>query len=1167
MINHPVNLRATNPEVCACCCKPIRAGHPFITCHKCNSIIHKKCRTADNIRKFRDQTYCKVCTDLYDIIRYNPFYQPLNYSENELVEEDPIYYIQSLQTASSILECCKNLSISQFNSDTSFKNLDHTFSTCFMNIDGNSTNFDDFVIQMQSINHKFSVVGLAETNTDSENGNLYQINDYSSCYQSRYFCKIKKRPKHKGSGLCLYVHNSMNFTKMDKLSICNESIESLFVTITNATDPLVVGVVYRPPNSTLADFNFQYEKILSELDGKKCYILGDFNVDLLQNSFSLDQDRFQEIIYTNGFTPSISLPTHQMPHCAKTCIDNIHTNDIVDCMPISGVLSNRISHHHMIYLIKELTVDNSGQTCANVKKKVTTHYNYSNSNLDKLCEEIEKDIDRMHSECDTFESFLEFFQEKIDTTCKLLTPRTSKRNSIVNPWITEGLINSIEKKARLYFDWRKTCSLTLPDGNDSLHVKYKEFSKVLKNLIKVAKTVYYSNKFEKYNKNSKKTWEIINELRGKTKMLVKDDFIIDGQRIANRRIIANKFNEYFTSLASNLNEQILSNDYVTIDPINSFVQYLSTSVNSSIFLEDTTPLEIVEIITNLKNGKASDIPIIVLKRPAKLLSTILAQLYNNCMQSGIFPSIFKVGKVTPIHKKDNKALIENYRPVSILPIFGKIFERIIYNRLYKFLTSKGVLQDEQFGFRKGHSTSHALHKSVHSISNSLANGKHVLGVFIDLSKAFDTLDHGILLHKLYTYGIRGTAHSLLKSYLSDRKQVVVFNGTTSDLHNIQYGVPQGSILGPLLFLLYINDLTNSHPDLDTKFVLYADDTNIFISGPSKEKTFIKANMVLEKVSKYMKCNLLHINMSKCCFIHFRPTRETDETCARTRPFAHQNDISRAIFINGMKIEKVSSAKFLGVVIDEKLNWDQHVQYLLKKLRSITGALCRIRKSIPNNLYLKLYSALFESHLTYGISVWGVSLKDNENDKLFVTQKQCIRVLFGDLDKYLDKQSTCARTRPFGEQKLGQTYYQKEHTKPIFNRLKLLTVQNLFKYYCISELYKIIKFRCPYTIYNCIKVSPRESSLNIILPVKSNTFLYRASTFWNSIHKQILSSTHGLRTSMNLIKLRTKTTILETQSKDDADLWSPNNFNLCPTVHRKTLMHSLSEEVEIINVVV
>ena len=958
----------------------------------------------------------------------------------------------------------------------------------------------------------------------------------------------------------------MNFSKIDKLSICSESIESLFVTITNTSDPIVVGVIYRPPNSPLAEFNLEYEKILSQLDGKKSYVLGDFNVDLLQNSFSLDQDKFQEIIYTSGFIPSISIPTHQMPHCAQTCIDNIHTNDIVDSSPISGVILNRISHHRMIYVMKDLTVIDPSQTTTSNSKKVTTHYNYSNSNLDKLCEEIEKDIDRMHTQCDTFESFLDFFQEKIDTTCKLLTPKTSKRNSIVNPWITEGLINSIEKKARLYFEWRKTCTLTDPVGNLNLHVKYKEFSKVLKNLIKVAKTVHYSNKFEKHKDNSKKTWEIINELRGKTKMLVKDDFVIDGQRVASRRIIANKFNEYFTSLASNLNEQILSNDRVNIDPITSFVQYLSNSVSSSIFLEDTTPLEIVEIINNLKNGKASDIPIVVLKRPSKLISTILAKLYNNSMQTGVFPSLFKTGKVSPIYKKDNKALIENYRPVSILPIFGKIFERIIYNRLYKFLTSKGVLQDEQFGFRKGHSTTHALHKSVHSISNSLANGKHVLGIFIDLSKAFDTLDHSILLHKLYTYGIRGTAHSLLKSYLSDRKQVVVYNGTVSNSCDIHYGVPQGSILGPLLFLLYVNDLMNCYTDLDTKFVLYADDTNIFISGPSKEKTFTKANMVLQKISEYMRCNLLHINMSKCCYIHFRPTSESDDTCARTRPFADKNDKSRAIFIGGNKIKKVNSAKFLGVIIDDQLNWDQHVQHLTKKLRSITGALCRIRKSIPNSLYLKLYSALFESHLTYGISVWGVSLKDNASDKLFVTQKQCIRVLFGDLDKYLDKQSTCARTRPYGAQKLGQTYYEKEHTKPIFNRLKLLTVQNLFKYHCISDLSKIIKFRCPHTIYDCIKLSPRESSLNIILPVKSNTFLYRASTFWNATHKHILSSKHGLQTSMNVIKLRTKSIILDSQSLDNAGLWTPNNFQLCQPSYREAQTPPMPKESEFIEVV-
>ena len=307
-------------------------------------------------------------------------------------------------------------------------------------------------------------------------------------------------------------------------------------------------------------------------------------------------------------------------------------------------------------------------------------------------------------------------------------------------------------------------------------------------------------------------------------------------------------------------------------------------------------------------------------------------------------------------------------------------------------------------------------------------------------------------------------------------------------------------------------------------------------------------------------------MSKCCYIHFRPTSESDDTCARTRPFADKDDKSRAIFIGGNKIKKVNSAKFLGVIIDEQLNWDQHVQHLTKKLRSITGALCRIRKLIPNNLYLKLYSALFESHLTYGISVWGVSLKDNASDKLFVTQKQCIRVLFGDLDKYLDKQSTCARTRPFGAQKLGQTYYEKEHTKPIFNRLKLLTVQNLFKYHCISELSKIIKFRCPHTIYDCIKLSPRESSLNIILPVKSNTFLYRASTFWNATHKYILSSKHGLQTSMNVIKEKTKLIILDSQLLDDAGLWTPKNFQLCQPSYRETQAPLMTKECEFIEVV-
>ena len=273
--------------------------------------------------------------------------------------------------------------------------------------------------------------------------------------------------------------------------------------------------------------------------------------------------------------------------------------------------------------------------------------------------------------------------------------------------------------------------------------------------------------------------------------------------------------------------------------------------------------------------------------------------------------------------------------------------------------------------------------------------------------------------------------------------------------------------------------------------------------------------------------------------------EYDTTCARTRPFADIYDKSRAIFINGQKITKVKSTKFLGIFIDEKLNWSAHLDYLEKKLRSVSGALCRIRRSIPVEYYKTIYAALFESHLSFGISVWGVALKQNDSDKVFITQKHSIRVLFGDLDAYLDKLATCARVREFGKQKLGSKFYTKEHTKPIFNRLKLLTVQNLHKYHSVTEIFKIIKFRVPYSLHDKIKISNRDTSNLIILPQPSRTFFYESSKMWNAVHKSILTFGNEFSTSVSLVKQRLKTIILVSQGLHDAKFWTPENFQIRP----------------------
>ena len=347
---------------------------------------------------------------------------------------------------------------------------------------------------------------------------------------------------------------------------------------------------------------------------------------------------------------------------------------------------------------------------------------------------------------------------------------------------------------------------------------------------------------------------------------MQSSFIIDNKEITDPMEIANHFCEFFTNIGPNLAKKIPSST-------SSFRSFLSGSFINSIFLEPTTEHEISEICASFRAGTSAgfdQVTMDVVKQTINLIIAPLTHIMNLSLSSGLVPEQMKVARVIPLFKSGTLSLFTNYRPVSVLPAFSKFLERIVYKRLDSFLNKYKILSCNQYAFRTNHSTAYALIQLYDKLSNAIDQGKVTLGLFIDLSKAFDTGNHDILLAKLEFYGVTGVALQWFKSYLSGRSQFVQYNGYKSSLKYVECGVPQGSILGPLLFLIYINDLCNVSKVLD--FILFADDTNIVFSH--KDPIFLMelVNTELQKLSCWFQANKLSINVKKSIYIIFKTSQ-------------------------------------------------------------------------------------------------------------------------------------------------------------------------------------------------------------------------------------------------------------------------------------------------------